>query len=408
VKNRYRRRKGLTANARRKARPKPRYNPALRTDPTRSLTLRRQFAAKVKNMFAKLRLAIHAAIVDGDALGLKERKLTRNAFCPTGEGGGIDFVSNDMVWDRPTGNMTANADEWRFRSDPEKVKAFQAWLRKQMAQYLVGKAQDDLWRTYVEQGFRKGAARSFDDATATEKFIKATGETVGFHEFYEGSKTDFLRSAFRQPETVDKVKLLAGRTFDDLKNVTQDMSTRMSRVLTDGLVQGHNPRQIARALDSELDVGRTRALTIARTEIIRAHAEGQLSALEQLGVEEVGAAVEWSTAGDERVCHLCAPLEGVVLKLAEAKGMLPRHPNCRCAWIPANVGEDQSKSKTTKREISRAVRTSEERGGEDEKERWAWGPGKEISKTRPESIVNVDSRLLSEFEERIKKTTQER
>jgi len=38
-------------------------------------------------------------------------------------------------------------------------------------------------------------------------------------------------------------------------------------------------------------------------------------------------------------CELCAPLEGIVLKVSEARGMLPRHPNCRCCFIPANVGE---------------------------------------------------------------------
>ena len=48
-------------------------------------------------------------------------------------------------------------------------------------------------------------------------------------------------------------------------------------------------------------------------------------AFEALGVEELGVAVEWATAGDEAVCELCEALEGVVLKIEEARGMLPRH-----------------------------------------------------------------------------------
>jgi 5-methylcytosine-specific restriction endonuclease McrA len=29
-----------------------------------------------------------------------------------------------------------------------------------------------------------------------------------------------------------------------------------------------------------------------------------------------------------------------VLSLDDAEGMIPRHPQCRCCWLPANVGED--------------------------------------------------------------------
>ena len=44
---------------------------------------------------------------------------------------------------------------------------------------------------------------------------------------------------------------------------------------------------------------------------------------------------EWSTAGDDLVCPLCEPLEGIVMSIKDARDMLPRHTNCRCMWIPA-------------------------------------------------------------------------
>ena len=222
-------------------------------------------------------------------------------------------------------NLVANSGQWRFLSDPEKVKAFQGWLKTQVNQRVLKAGEDAIWRAYIEQGFRKGAGRAFDDAKRSERVLAEGRKKL---DFYEGTKDQFLRSAFAQPVAVDKVKLLAGRSFDDLENVSADMSTRMSRTLTDGLVQGKGPHEIARDLAGEVDLGRGRAEGIARTEIIRAHAEGQLEALDQLGVEDVGVAVEWSTVGDEKVCPKCAPLEGIVLKLAEARGMIPRHPNC--------------------------------------------------------------------------------
>lgn len=267
---------------------------------------------------------------------------------------------------------TANV-RWRFNSTPEQVKAFQEWLKAQLGALIVGKTEEEMWRRYTEAGFRKGAGRAFDDV----KSVPYGDEKM---QFWKGTKDQFLRDSFAKPVAVEKVQLLAGRAFDELKGVTSDMSLRMSRVLTDGLVRGESPRDIASSMEDEVDVSSSRALTIARTEIVRAHAEGQLVAMKNLGVEEVGVAVEWSTAEDELVCEECEPLQGVVMKLEEAEGMLPRHPNCRCAWIPANVGEDGSEQKSTKGEIDDAL--EESTGGRD-----SWGPGKEVSASRPEPVV---------------------
>ena len=302
-----------------------------------------------------------------------------------------DFTggSRALVYVSVRNVLTANAGRWAYASDPEKVKQFRDWLRRQMAARLRGQTEEQLWQRYVEEGFRKGAGRAFDDVNRSRR----AGDDEKL-DFYQGSRQQFLRDSFGRPESVDKVKLLAGRSFSDLEGITEDTSLRMTRILTDGLVQGKNPRDIARDLDGQLDLGRKRAETIARSEIIRSHASGQLMALEELGVEEVGVAVEFSSAGDDRVCDRCASLEGVVLKLAEAQGMIPVHPNCRCSWIPSNVGEDSDTQKRTKDSIEKAIRSAKDDDDED-----GWGPGEPISKDRPESIFNeaFDGTLTDEL-----------
>lgn len=223
-------------------------------------------------------------------------------------------------------SSTRNAAQWQPLSSPAKVQAFQQWLRGQIKGELSDK---ELWHRYVQAGFRKGAARAFDDTNRSRKVMaEADPASTKRLDFYEGTRDQFLRESFAQPEAVEKVQLLAGRSFDDLENVTADMSTRMSRTLTDGLVQGQSPRQIARTMAKDVDIGKKRALLISRSEIIRAHAEGTLTALERLGIEHVGAAVEWMSTPDAKRCEACASLEGVVLTIAEARGLLPRHPNC--------------------------------------------------------------------------------
>jgi len=86
-----------------------------------------------------------------------------------------------------------------------------------------------------------------------------------------------------------------------------------------------------------------RAWRIAVTETTRAYAQGQQLGAVQLAEEFPGVRVvkRWYTNNDDRVCDLCAPLDGVEAEQDEdfyeaedeyANGNPPRHVNCRC-WI---------------------------------------------------------------------------
>lgn len=237
---------------------------------------------------------------------------------------------------------------WQFSTSPQKLEAFQHWLRSQISQEITGATNEELWHRYIQAGWHKGAARAFDD-TKRSRRMRSLATTDQALDFYAGTKDQFLRSSFNQPVAIEKVKLLASRAFEDLEGITNDMSTRMSHVLVDGLVQGKHPRHIAKDLVDQVGLGRKRSEMISRTELVRSHSEGQLEALESLGVEEVGVAVEWSTADDGTVCPACEALQGIVLKISEAHGMIPRHPNCfanpdtfvatEVGWMPLKMVE---------------------------------------------------------------------
>jgi hypothetical protein len=92
------------------------------------------------------------------------------------------------------------------------------------------------------------------------------------------------------------------------------------------------------------------------------------------------------------------PLNGVVMTVEEAGGLLPRHPNCRCCWVPANVGEEKGErpQQRGKAKIEQAIDASyeaEASGGttlEEQKEKSSWGGAdKVIARQRPESVFNV-------------------
>jgi SPP1 gp7 family putative phage head morphogenesis protein len=131
-----------------------------------------------------------------------------------------------------------------------------------------------------------------------------------------------------------RADFIAQQSYDLLEGVDADMAAQMQDIIQQGLLDGKSPQQIARELDRELDIGRTRARTIARTETIAAHADATLDSFEEGGVEGVEAEVEFATAGDDNVCPQCQALEGNTYTIEEARGLIPVHPNCRCAWLP--------------------------------------------------------------------------
>ena len=316
----------------------------LKADPSRTITLRRMFTVAIRKRFLRLKSKIIQLVDHEDAFGIRQvrnqerddgRKGKPEGVGRGGRGGhvavspiknkdGTAITGNNRHNMPPnirmepmaevlekTATLVSNGDvlianrRFAFESTPRQVDLFEAWLRGQIDADILGGNGDRYWERFIQQGYEKGAGRAFQDVRFSE--FAAKGDDVS--DFFEGTREEFLRSSFAVPETVEKVQLLASRTFRDLKNVTEDMAAKMSRVLADGLVAGQNPRVITRELNKQIDglgIGsmnaRNRAEVLARTEILRAHNEAQLDSFERLGVDKVGVMAEWSTAGDDRVC----------------------------------------------------------------------------------------------------------
>lgn len=106
----------------------------------------------------------------------------------------------------------------------------------------------------------------------------------------------------------------------------------VSKALISGLAQGKNPRVVARMMRDALGQNLTRALTIARTETLRAYREASREVY--LGSDLV-TAQQWVCALDRRSCAACIALHGTIIPVNEP---LPAHPNCRCTVAPVVQG----------------------------------------------------------------------
>lgn len=282
----------------------------LRADPTRTATLRRAFAAELARPFARLRLALRQLVLTDDAFGL-----------------------------------TLNVS-WALLSLSERIRAFGSWLGMQINTAFQGTRQ--VVEKYTGLAFRRGAERAHTDVT---RLVSPPEEPAAAPLPGMTPREAFLRSLLARPDTQERLDLLITRTTSDLDAIAQDTRNRMVRAVTDGLVAGQTPKELALGLATLADRGSARAGVLARTEVIRTHAEAQLEAMSALGVPEVGALVEWITAGDDRVCIRCRDLAGEVMPIEKARGRIPLHNSCRCSWIPVTRKEPEKEPERPVEEV---------------------------------------------------------
>jgi SPP1 gp7 family putative phage head morphogenesis protein len=119
-----------------------------------------------------------------------------------------------------------------------------------------------------------------------------------------------------------------GELFATIPQVTTDA---MTMAMVQGISLGEGPRTVARRVRKVADIGRQRAETIARTEMIRSAREAQRKLYTQnMAVQ----GYRRQATQDSRVCLACLALSGTLHKTDE---IMPSHPNCRCVMIPATL-----------------------------------------------------------------------
>ena len=294
-------------------------------DPTQTLMIRRRYEAEVNKRFRALKGAIRASIVDQDVFGLTQPR----PFRPLGN---ADQTSFSPLPERA----------FQFSTMPEKVDGFMTWLEDQQSQGLLeissrrqlGHAANSQWQNvYLQSAYQKGVSRARLE-------MQKAGVSMPIKD--QGNIKESVSAAFNRPFHADRVGSIYARAYNELKGVTQAMDTAISRALSDGLLAGKGPLDIARDINKQVDgIGIARARLIARTETIRAHHVATIQEYRNAGVLGIKVKAEWLTAGDSRVCAECAALQGRVFTLDEIEPLIPLHPQCRCVALPVDVTDEE-------------------------------------------------------------------
>ena len=314
-------------------------------NPSKTTTIQREYARKLRGRFDDIRAEIRRGVGDRDILGLDE---------DDGEGLSLsDILASSEVPDevrveyyellaeqryddaRNLIEQLADFDpdelvgrEFVFDRDARKHETFMEWLRDQEEQGVLEVIDRDD-NTYVRKSYERGVRNS--------------------HGWIDGDlDTPDISLALDRPVHQDKLSLLYERNFEALRGITDDVAREISRELAEGMAEGAHANDVARRLADRVDkIGRTRATTLARTEIMYAHNEATLSEYERILGEDVDVEIkaEVSTAGDAHVCEICTPWDGEKLSIEDARSEGPPfHPRCRCISIPSTSSGNASQA----------------------------------------------------------------
>lgn len=125
----------------------------------------------------------------------------------------------------------------------------------------------------------------------------------------------------------------SGAMFSDrLWNDKETLGKNLRVGLTQSMILGESIPEIADRINKNIDTSRYNAERIARTETKRVTYCAHNDAYEDMGVNEL----KYYTAGMKsasKVCDTCKADEGKIFKRGE-EPTLPRHPNCKCVYIP--------------------------------------------------------------------------
>lgn len=152
------------------------------------------------------------------------------------------------------------------------------------------------------------------------------------------AKASGLRAVFDKLPAANIEQMVAQLSADAplaklLLKAYGDAADEVANRLLQGIALGQSPRAVAENAANALGIQLDRALTIARTETLRAYREPQLQRFTQLGIIEY----KRIATHDDLTCIGCLVEDGEVYSSPDG---FDAHPNCRCTAVPIVPGAE--------------------------------------------------------------------
>jgi len=295
-------------------------------DPTKSITLRQQFANQFKTRFSTIARAARVSIVDNDCFGLIKSDFVQAQKAPP------------TTWVK--GIEPIPSKKFESYTNEDKINKFMNWLEITEDQAIfqtvrrrnLGKELKHQWTDiYIANSFKRGMIWGGVQIKKDKELIhelEVKPEDID-------TSSGVILSLFLAAAYADKIGPLYSRVLNDLKGIVATTNTNISRILAESLSTRKQPYYISKEVFKKFrTIAINRAEILAQTETTRAHHIATIQTYRQWKIKNIKINAEWRTARDERVCQLCAPLDGKIYTLDEIEPLIPLHPRCRCAALP--------------------------------------------------------------------------
>jgi len=214
---------------------------------------------------------------------------------------------------------------------PQGRAAFLQWFRERQAELLAvgagataaGAVASHFTVGYLTQAFASGWRQGALSLSASGRSVDVPGSLDAASEQLSASTPG---ATARRDELLDSQRV-------QLADLSRDVEQEVSRVVAASVREGRSAREAATAINGRVDkVGVTRARTIARTELSRAHSAAAAERYRTRGVRRV------NVVNPSPCPEICAPIiADNPYSIAEARNLIPErtHPNCLCFIAPA-------------------------------------------------------------------------
>ena len=158
---------------------------------------------------------------------------------------------------------------YTFRLDPFLLTSVLAAAGLEVESQLQSGGPENVWffELYVSAAYARGTAQQYANISQQSPAYSA-GQ-------------DSLATIIRSDPYRRRVALVAAREYEEMQGLTGTVKANMSRILTDGIGRGLNPKVIAKGLTTQAGIEASRANRIARTEIPTALRRARLDEAEE-------------------------------------------------------------------------------------------------------------------------------
>ena len=146
-------------------------------------------------------------------------------------------------------------------------------------------------------------------------------------------------------EAAKRAKVLVNASFHNAKWsdriwMHQDiLKNKLDGLLRTGLIQGRNPRELARNLRKAFGASVNDSERLMRTEMARVQTAAQQESFERNGFKEY----EYICCGLPDACEICRALDGKIFNVKDmmvGENAPPMHPNCHCSTAAAAANRE--------------------------------------------------------------------